>query len=245
MPPVAMVTFTPGTGTSIGTPGLGGALGALSGSFSVPYNPTELTFQKAMRFAEIAIPGLDAPLQQFVRGEAEKLTLELFFDTTDAGTGLGATSVTTQSDKVFSLARIDPKLHAPPIVTVSWNSHFPGDSLAQSVAGQDRHSFVGVIESINQKFTLFSPEGIPLRAVVNLTIREYRTLDSQITQLNLQSPDRTHNHTLSGNETLSAVAAEEWARPGDWRYIADANDLEDPRRLKVGTFLTVPVITTG
>ena len=41
------------------------------------------------QFAEIAIPGLDAPLQQFVRGQAEKLTLDLFFDTTDNGMGRG------------------------------------------------------------------------------------------------------------------------------------------------------------
>lgn len=235
MPPVTMVTFS---ATTNGQPGSAQAF-----AFSVPYNPTELSFQKAMRFAEIAIPGLDAPLQQFVRGEAEKLTLELFFDTTDQGTGLGATSVTSLTDQVFSLARINPQTHAPPVVTLAWNSHFPGDSLQPAMAAQDRHTFTGVIESINQKFTLFSPEGIPLRATVNLTIREYRTLEDQIDKLNLQSPDRTHSHTLAGGETLSAVAAEEWNRPGEWRQIADANNLEDPRRLRVGTFLTIPVIT--
>ena len=56
----------------------------------VQYNPTELSWDKSAQFAEIAIPGLDAPLQQFVRGQAEKLTLELFFDTTDHGMGKGA-----------------------------------------------------------------------------------------------------------------------------------------------------------
>jgi hypothetical protein len=228
MPPVAMVSFAPD--------GLK--------PFSVQFNPTELSFQKAMRFAEIAIPGLDAPLQQFVRGEAEKLTLELLCDSTDQGTGLGATSVTAQTDKVFSMARINPTTHAPPVVKLTWNQHFSGDSLASPLVAQNRTSFTGVIESITQKFTLFSPEGIPLRATVNLTIREYRKLEDQITALNLQSPDRTHSHTLKGNETLSAVAAEEWNRPGDWRRIADENELEDPRRLHVGTFLTIPVITS-
>ena len=227
MPPVAMLTFASGT----------------LGSFQVPFNPTELSFQKQMRFAEIAIPGLDAPLQQFVRGEAEKLTLELFFDSTDQGTGLGATSVTSLTDKVFSMARIDPTSHAPPVVKLTWSPHFSGDSLLPALSAQKRTSFEGVIESISQKFTLFSPEGIPLRATVNLTIREYRTLEHQIDQLNLQSPDRTHSHTLKGGETLSAVAAEEWSRPGDWRRIADANELDDPRRLRVGTFLTIPAIT--
>src|SRR5262249_16548463 len=147
------------------------------------------------------------------------------------------------SDMVFALARIDPITHAPPVVTLTWSYHFPGDSLPGNLGPQRRNSFVGVIESIRQKFTLFSAEGIPLRATVNLTLREYRALEDQISQLNLQSPDRTHSHTLKGGETLAAVAAEEWNRPGDWRRIADENRLEDPRRLRVGTFLTIPVIT--
>jgi nucleoid-associated protein YgaU len=235
MPPVNMVTFS-----AEGKEGK-----EKYPTFSVPFNPTELTFEKAMQFAEITIPGLDAPLQQFVRGQAEKLTMELFFDSTDKGTGLGATSVTTQTDKVFSLARINPDTHAPPVVTVQWNDHFSGDSLLAPVAGQKRHSFVGVIESIRQKFSLFSPEGIPLRATVNLVIREFRLLDDQLKALKLNSPDRSHSHALRGGETLSAVAAEEWNRPGEWRRIADANELEDPRRLRVGAFLTIPVITTG
>ena len=69
---------------------------ALSGTrrnpemIEVQYNPTELSWDKGAQIAEISIPGLDAPLQQFVRGQAEKLTLELFFDTTDHGMGKDA-----------------------------------------------------------------------------------------------------------------------------------------------------------
>jgi len=229
MPPVTMLRFDPFVS------------GEFAG-FTVPYNPTELQFEKAMKFAEIAIPGLDVPLQQFVRGEAEKLTLELLCDSTEKGTGLGAESVTTQTDKVFSLARINPTTHAPPVVKVSWNNKFPGDSLTGNLGPQRRTSFTGVIESIRQKFTLFSAEGIPLRATINMTIREYKKIEDQITQLNLQSPDRTHSHTIKGAETLSGIAAAEWKRPGDWRAIAEENELEDPRRLRVGTFLRIPVL---
>jgi nucleoid-associated protein YgaU len=213
-------------------------------AFSVPYNPTELSFEKAMQFAEITIPGLNSPLQQFVRGNAEKLTMELFCDSTDKGTGLGATSVTSQTDQIFALARIDPDKHAPPLVSVFWSSHFPGDSLPANLTSQRRNSFTGVVESIRQRFTLFSPEGIPLRATINLVIREYQKLDDQLTNLKLKSTDRTHSHTVKGGDTLTALAAEEWNQPGQWRHIADANELEDPRRLKVGTFLSIPAITT-
>jgi nucleoid-associated protein YgaU len=126
-------------------------------------------------------------------------------------------------------------------VTFQWNN-IAGDSLPAPVSGQSRDSFRGVIESIRQKFTLFSPLGVPLRATVNLVLREYRTLDEQLGQLNLQSPDRTHSHVVQGGETLTQVATAEWERPAEWRRIADENEIEDPRRLRVGTFLTIPVI---
>lgn len=210
--------------------------------FVASYNPTELQFEKMINFAEITIPGLDAPLQQFVRGGAEKLSLELFFDTTEHGMGLGARSVTEQTDRVFQLVRIDPDRHAPPIVTFQWNHHIAGDSLDALFTGQRRNSFRCVIESIRQKFTLFSPEGIPLRATLSLVLREYRTLDQQLGELNLKSPDRTRSHTIRGGETLSAIATAEWDRPEQWRLIAEANQIEDPRRIRPGTFLTIPVI---
>ena len=37
---------------------------------------------KGAQIAEIAIPGIDSPILQFVRGQTQTLTLELFFDTT-------------------------------------------------------------------------------------------------------------------------------------------------------------------
>ena len=78
----------------------------------VQFNPTELSFEKGAQIAEIAIPGLDSPLLQFVRGQNEKLTLDLFFDTTEDGMGEGATSVTTWSDRVYELVKIEPDRHA-------------------------------------------------------------------------------------------------------------------------------------
>jgi nucleoid-associated protein YgaU len=97
-----------------------------------------------------------------------------------------------------------------------------------------------MVESVKQKFTLFSPEGVPLRATLTLTLREYKTLDEQLAQLNLSSPERTHSHVIQRGETLSSIAARFYQQPGDWRFIANANNIEDPRRLAVGTFLTVP-----
>jgi len=216
--------------------------------YEVKYNPKEFSLEKALQHGEINIPGLDAPLQQFVRGQAEKLNVELFFDTTENGMGKDATSVTDHTDRIYKLAKIENQSHAPAIVTFCWNAKFPGSSLSYgeqgstSAGNQTRNSFVGVVESVRQQFTLFSSEGVPLRATVNLVLKEYRTLDEQLKQLRLNSPDRTHSHAVKDSETLSSIAATYYGSPGRWRFIAQANDINDPRRLSAGRVLTVPSI---
>ncbi len=109
-----------------------------------------------------------------------------------------------------------------------------------ATGNQRRNGFKCVVESVKQKFTLFSPKGVPLRATLSVTLREYKTLEEQLAHLNLMSPDRTHSHVIQSGETLSGLAARFYQNPDNWRFIADENEIEDPRRLAVGTFLTIP-----
>ena len=207
------------------------------------FNPAELQFDKGVQIAEIPVPGLDSPLLQFVRGQSEKLTLDLFFDTTESGMGPEAVSVTTWTDKVYSLVKIEPERHAPPVCTLHWNEKFPGGDLSAFAGGnQKRTAFTCIVESVKQKFTLFSPTGVPLRATLSVSFREYKKLEEQPYQQNPTSPDRTHRHVLGQGETLSGIAARYYGRPGEWRAIADANAINDPRRIEAGTALDVPPV---
>ena len=80
--------------------------GAGSGQVvEVQFNPTEYTLTKGNQLAEIPIPGLDQPILQFVRGQTETLTLDLFFDSTEDGTGSTAKPVT---ERFAILARSMP-----------------------------------------------------------------------------------------------------------------------------------------
>lgn len=226
-------------------------------TYKVQYNPKELSFEKSAQYGDINIPGLDSPLQQFVRGGLGKLTIELFFDTTEDGMGVGATSVTGHTDRVLRLVKVDGPSHAPAVVTFCWNNQFPGSVIAMPPSpkaesgaeggnksgNQSQNSFVGIAESVSQRFTLFSPEGVPLRATVTLVLREFRPLDKQLKELGLSSPDRTHAHVLSTGDTLSGVSADYYGQPYSWREIATENGIEDPRRLPVGRLVSVPAIT--
>lgn len=208
----------------------------------VQFNPTEFSLEKGAQIAEIVIPGLDSPLLQFVRGQNEKLSVDLFFDTTEDGTGAGATSVTTRTDPVYSLVKVEPGGHAPPVCTFIWNAAFPGADVSPAIGNQRRNEFRCVVESIKQKFTYFSPEGVPLRATLTLMLREYKTLDEQLLQLNLSSPDRSHSHVTQRNDSLARLAARYYRKPAEWRAIADANDIDDPRRVDAGRTLRIPPI---
>src|SRR5947209_4114541 len=112
----------------------------------VQFNPTEISLDKSAQIAEIAIPGLDTPLLKFVRGQNERLTLDLFFDTTEDGMGARATSVTTLTDRIYELVKIEPTRHAPPICTFLWNSAFPGSDTSYHIGNQRRDGFDCIVE---------------------------------------------------------------------------------------------------
>jgi len=209
----------------------------------VHFNPAELTFTKGAQIADINIPGIDAPILQFVRGQAEKLTVELFFDTTEKGMDAGATSVTTETDRFYGLVKMQSKSHAPPVCEFKWNpAHFPGVDLPEVHGNQQRHSFKCIVESVTQKFTLFSPQGVPLRATLSLSLREYRPLEEQLQQLNLQSVDHTRVCVVRRGDTLSGIAGQLYDSPAEWRRLAVDNQITDPRRLAPGVVLEVQPI---
>jgi nucleoid-associated protein YgaU len=193
--------------------------------FEVQFNPAEFTLTKGAQIAEIGIPGIDSPILQFIRGQDERLTLDLLFDTTDDGMGEDAVDVTTLTRQVYQLVKIQPETHAPPRFKVTW-----GKALA----------FTAIAEQVQQKFTLFSPNGTPLRANVSLTLREHKTLDEQLKELKLASPDHTKVWVVRRGDTLSDIAAAEYGDPTAWRQLADYNHVPDPRRPRPGSTLRIP-----
>lgn len=213
------------------------------GSFeeiTVQYNPSTLAFEKPVQLAEIAIPGLDSPLKQFVRGGTETATVELFFDTTEHGTGARATSVTTLTDAFYGLVKIDPQTHASPVCSFIWGEKFPGDRLPERYGNQRRTEFSCLVTSVKQDFKLFSPEGTPLRAVLTVKLEEYVPMQRQIERLNLQSSDHTRTHVLKHGESLALVSWQYLHDARDWRHVAGANGIDDPRRVTPGRTLTIP-----
>ena len=210
--------------------------------FEVQFNPNEYGFTKGAKYAEVAIPGLDSPVLQFVNGESEKLSLELFFDTTDeGGTGADAVSVSTKLDAFYRLVKVDGAVHAPPIVRVTWGDEFPGPAAGEN----DRPVavFDAVVDSVQRKYTLFNSEGVPLRAIATVSLREYKTLEEQLEEINFRSSDHTRVHVVRQGETLPQIAYEAYQDPGPWRLVATYNKLLNARDLRPGMLLHLPPLS--
>lgn len=204
----------------------------------VRFAPSELAFSKSAQYAEVAIPGLEVPILQFVRGEATTLSLDLFFDSTDSGTGGAAQSVTEEVERFHKLVTIDGALHHPPLVRITWGDAFPGGSF--SAAANAAPSLDAVVLSVNRRFTLFNPDGKPLRAVVSISLKEYRTVADQVKAINYQSADHTRVHVVKDGETLPLIAHDAYGDARRWRVIADHNALSAVRRLPPGLTLELP-----
>jgi hypothetical protein len=187
------------------------------------FNPAEYQLQKSNNFAEIPIPGLEAPPIQFVRGQAEKLSLELLVDTSDTLEDVRVKYVNALRD----LMRIQIELHAPAIVRLVWDSEI----------------FKGVLESLNVTYIMFTPKGVPLRARLSVTLKEYRPVEIQVKDSPKASPDQDKSYTVQRGETLSSIAELVYKDPEQWRAIAQANGILDPRAIPAGTRLTLPQLT--
>ena len=184
------------------------------------FNPSEYQLQKTNNFAEIGIPGLESPPIQFVRGAAEKLSLELLADTSDTLEDVREKYV----NKLRDLMRLNADTHAPPIVAFTW----------------DTQVFKGVLESLTITYVMFSPDGVPLRAKLSVTLKEYRPAAVQFRESPTSSPDFDKTFVVRRGDTLSGIAGQVFRDPSRWREIARANDVVDPRRIRPGDALRIP-----
>jgi hypothetical protein len=183
----------------------------------VLFNPEQYSVDKSNQFANMAVPGRDSPVIQFVRGESETLTVDLFFDTYTYNNG---EDVRRYTDKVSNLLKIKGEIHAPPVCSFHWGPFV----------------FTGIIEKVGKKFTMFKEDGTPVRATLSVSFKQYASVDEP-----RSSPDKTKTRVIKQGDSLWLMAALEYGDPSKWKEIADANPkIENPRFLKPGIEITIP-----
>ncbi len=113
--------------------------------------------EKNTNFQESKIPGLESPLLQFNQGDAGKLSFRVLLDTYCSDELPNKDLRREYIDKLEKLVHIDGEIHAPPPCKVVWGTY----------------QFIGYVESFEPEYIMFTADGTPVRALVDITFVEY------------------------------------------------------------------------
>lgn len=209
----------------------------IEGGERVPcaFNPAELALSRSNQWAADTLPGKGVPRLRYAGAGSGWLRLDLFFDTTADGS-----PVTRHTGKIVALMDVDPSLPGadetsntvrPPYVVFHWG---------------DLHSFKAVISELELTFTYFSSTGVPLRATMALTLRQYEPSQAFGRQNPTSGTPRPHRvHRVQPGETLDRIAAQHYGDSTRWRALAAANAIEDPLALRPGALLSIPKLESS
>jgi nucleoid-associated protein YgaU len=192
------------------------------------FRPKEYTFAKQNQWTPGKAAGASMQPPKFNGGQPKTLQVELMFDCYETGG-----DVRDITGKLWKMMKVTPKRRdratgksEPPHVEFRWGRFW---------------SFKAVITSISEKFTLFQPEGKPVRSIVTLQMLQAEE-EEQWPGQNPTSGSREGYamHQVKEGETIDWIAFTEYGSSNAWRYLASANNLDDPSRLRPGQRLVVP-----
>jgi nucleoid-associated protein YgaU len=200
--------------------------GAPLGRIAFQFNPKELSIQKAAKWERKPSRGAKtAGPPEFKGADPAKMTVEIFFDATDTLDG----SVVERVEKLFACcvpteASAGQKKEVTPLVVLHWGKV---------------SSFHAIVTSVQAKYTLFTPDGMPVRATCSVSLEE---MPGEPPRQNPTSgaPFARASRTVIAGDTLASIAYAEYGDPRLWRPLASYNGIDDPLRVAVGSTVFVP-----
>ena len=196
------------------------------GRLAFQFNPRELLVQKSAHWQRYPARGAaTTAMPEFTGASAGSLALEVFLDATDASRG----GVVADVDTLLSCLRPLPQTlstsrPSPPFVLFGW-----GTGVA----------FVGLVRSVSVRYTLFRPDGSPVRASCDVRIEEVPVEPTRQNPTS-GSPQSHRTHRITGGDSLASIAHQAYGDPALWRLVAEANRIDDPLALRCGEELVLP-----
>ena len=210
-------------------------------SISFTFNPSSYSIRTDPNYKSVKHLMQDTEKEEFLGGVTRTLTASLIFDSFSDSDLFSSTSsvknltegvenklkpVTDKLKKLEQACHVSPELHKPPLVLFSWGNL----------------NFMGHIQSYSVNYTMFSMEGKPIRATVNLTIKEYQDPAKASRKNPFESPDRTKSRVVVEGMSLWSIAYEEYDDCEKWRVIAKANNIRNPLDIRPGQVIRVPAL---
>jgi phage protein U len=198
-------------------------------SLPCQFNPSTVQVTKSANWNSQPARGSGSqPRPQFVGSGPEVLSVKLLFDSFDK---LGGTQPVVEEavERLLSWTAVSQDAYSsgtpqPPALNFGWGTGL---------------SFNGFLQKVNATYTMFSPDGTPLRATADITLQRFPD-DQQGTNPTSGGIAGRRCAQVGEGDSLASIAQREYGDPGLWRALAAANGVEDPTRLREGIRLLVP-----
>jgi nucleoid-associated protein YgaU len=193
------------------------------------FNPSEYSVKKA---ATWNTPGRSMNTKagakpNYVSSNAQSVTLQIFFDAwenddDDVTDGIDQLIdwCTPTSDSINSKPQ-------PAVLRLIWGSN-------RQLT--DRKFY---LESVSAKYTMFKPDGMPVRATADISLKEIPD-DPPPQNPTSGSIHARRTHLITEGDSLQSIATAEYGNPNLWRGLALFNDIDDPMRLSPGNRILLP-----
>ena len=195
------------------------------------FNPKDYTVTKTNNWKAEAKQGSTAAKPSYTGGNPWEMTLQLLFDSTLLKPKMTVKQVTqTLFDAMDATcgegAGTGGKKNTkrPPTVTFEYGWF----------------SFVAVVKNLSVQYTLFNPDGEPIRADVKLALMQYEIERPKGNNPTTQGEGGLGAHVVRDGDSLQSIAHRAYGDPTQWRAIAVANGIDNPLRLRSGATLSVP-----
>lgn len=196
--------------------------------YVVMINPDSIKWQRNIEYNDEQPPDSSSASQKYKSTPSDKLNFDIVIDCT----GIINPKRTDMVTEINTLEKIafsyNGKIHRPNYVIIQW-----GKGLI----------FKGVLTSFDTSYTLFKPDGSPLRAKVSLSFSQYIAPATVIRQDKPESPDVSHLVTVVEGNTLPQLCQNIWNDESYYVQVARYNDLNKFRNLKGVEKLIFPPIT--
>lgn len=205
--------------------------GSKLGSYTCQINPASYEHNHSIKYSKKnKTPGGAGETPEFESVSAETVSFDILFD----GTGVipGTTDVTDEIKKLKKVAYYyEGSIHKPAFIELEWANNFKRTD-------EGAKFFKCHLTALNISYTLFKPDGNPLRAKAKVTFEEYNAAKFLLKKD--ESPDMTHVKIVRQGDTLPMLCYEVYEDASYYLKIAEVNQLDGFRELEPGQRLVFP-----
>lgn len=203
-----------------------------AGTFTVMMNPEKYSHGFKVCYNDVTAQGSPGASPDFNKIAQEEVQFELVFDGTGVIPGdlpgvvpYTGDGIAAQIDELKRLVfDYQGNIHSPNYLKLVWGKLL----------------FRCRFTKMDLTYTLFKPDGTPLRARANASFVGFNDEEELQRQANKTSPDLTHALTVKGGDTLPLMCYQVYGSSVYYPQVARINGLTDFRNLVVGSQVVFP-----